>query len=256
MTTLLRNISQIVNVTRNQQLPYMVDGYDMFCVTGEPDSFDKYAIILDRESVDLLTLNAGALNVEMEESAAGSNHTSELTRMCLESVLYKSCLARFRRKIPYEHQPRLVPFGALGQRVENGGARRGQVDGLAASLKARAISHLDDITPAGVVALKTSQTAAIILPITSLLRRGQLPPAVSIAQAGVPIVLGTNFNSGQYCSSMPIVMYLACTTLGLTLDQALMAATLNAAYSLKLSHKVGAITEGRQGDFVVINSPT
>ncbi|VDM01111.1 unnamed protein product, partial [Schistocephalus solidus] len=124
---------------------------------------------------------------------------------------------------------------------------------LAASPKARAVSHLDNITPAGVAALTKSQTAAIILPITSLLRR-RSPPAVSIAQAGVPIVLGTNFNSSQYCSSMPLVMYLACATLGLMLDQALMAVTLNAAYSLTLSHKVGAITEGRQGDFVVINT--
>ncbi len=49
-------------------------------------------------------------------------------------------------------------------------------------------------------------------------------------------------------------MYLACTTLGLTLEQALTAATINAAYSINLSHRVGAITEGRQGDFVVINT--
>lgn len=49
-------------------------------------------------------------------------------------------------------------------------------------------------------------------------------------------------------------MYLACTTLGLTLEQAITAATINAAYSINLSHRVGAITEGRQGDFVVINT--
>lgn len=49
-------------------------------------------------------------------------------------------------------------------------------------------------------------------------------------------------------------MYLACTTLGLTLEQAITAATINAAYSVNLSHRVGAITEGRQGDFVVINT--
>ncbi|KAM3182442.1 hypothetical protein ACTXT7_012361 [Hymenolepis weldensis] len=49
-------------------------------------------------------------------------------------------------------------------------------------------------------------------------------------------------------------MYLACTTLGLTMEQAITAATINAAYSINLSHRVGAITEGRQGDFVVINT--
>uniref|UniRef100_A0A5K3F6Q7 Phage protein n=1 Tax=Mesocestoides corti TaxID=53468 RepID=A0A5K3F6Q7_MESCO len=48
MTILLKNISQIVNITRNPKQTYMVDGYDLFCVTGEPDSKSRYAILLDR----------------------------------------------------------------------------------------------------------------------------------------------------------------------------------------------------------------
>ncbi len=57
----------------------------------------------------------------------------------------------------------------------------------------------------------------------------------------------------KYLSLQPIVMYLACSTLGLTLEQALTAATINGAYSMGLSEKFGAITEGRQGDFVIVN---
>ncbi|VDD83726.1 unnamed protein product [Mesocestoides corti] len=130
----------------------------------------------------------------------------------------------------------------------------GSAADLAASLKARAVSHLDEVSPAGVAALTASRTAAVLLPATTLLLRRRPPPAVAIAQAGVPVALGTDFKANLFCTSMPIVMYLACTTLGLTLEQALTAATINAAYSINLSHKLGAITEGRQGDFVVINT--
>ncbi|VDN96722.1 unnamed protein product [Rodentolepis nana] len=128
------------------------------------------------------------------------------------------------------------------------------VQKLAASLNARAVSHLDEVSPAGVAALTGSRTAAVLLPTTTLLLRHLPPPAIAIAQAGVPIALGTDFRANLFCTSMPIVMYLACTTLGLTLEQAFIAATINAAYSIDLSHRVGAITEGRQGDFVVINT--
>lgn len=48
MAVLLKNISQIVNVTRNSKQTFMVDGYDLFCVTSDPDSKTKYAILLDR----------------------------------------------------------------------------------------------------------------------------------------------------------------------------------------------------------------
>ncbi|BHF65941.1 Probable imidazolonepropionase [Sparganum proliferum] len=292
---------------------------------------------------------AGAFNLEMQETWVGINRTAETTKMCLESVLYESCLARFRTMVKngtttvecktgygltWENEERLlriltrlkrdlpidlsITFYAASTKPKNMTTEEfvdhiveeqipslkklmdtGEVcvhnidvrskegyftaeqtrriisagtdiglnanfhvgeDGhiktaeLAASLKARAVSHLDNITPAGVAALTTSETAAILLPITSLFLHRHPPPAVSIAQAGVPIVLGTNFNPGQYCSSMPFVMYLACATLGLTLEQALIAVTLNAAYSINLSHKLGAITEGRQGDFVIINT--
>ena len=73
---------------------------------------------------------------------------------------------------------------------------------LAASLKARAVSHLDEVSPAGVAALTESRTAAVLLPTATLLLRHQPPPAIAIAQAGVPIALGTDFRANLFCTSM------------------------------------------------------
>ncbi|TGZ68344.1 hypothetical protein CRM22_004313 [Opisthorchis felineus] len=123
---------------------------------------------------------------------------------------------------------------------------------LAGRLGARAASHLEEASPAGVAAMAASGTAAVLLPTTAHLLRLRPPSARAIIQAGVPVALGTDFNPNAYCLSMPIVMYLACTTLGMTPEEALAGATINAAYSLNMSDRVGAITVGRQADIVVL----
>lgn len=80
---------------------------------------------------------------------------------------------------------------------------------LAASLKARAVSHLDEVSPAGVASLTASRTAAVLLPTTTLLLRRYPPPATAISQAGVPVALGTDFKASQYCTSMVREVFLA-----------------------------------------------
>ncbi|KER30194.1 hypothetical protein T265_13226, partial [Opisthorchis viverrini] len=75
--------------------------------------------------------------------------------------------------------------------------------------------------------------------------------SVLLRTAGVPEPLKcTKFKKSLI---NPIVMYLACTTLGMTPEEALAGATINAAYSLNMSDRVGAITVGRQADIVVLN---
>jgi imidazolonepropionase len=69
---------------------------------------------------------------------------------------------------------------------------------------------------------------------------------------GLAIVLATDFNPGSSpISSMPFVISLACLQMGLSPAEALMAATLNAAWSLGLGGCVGALDAGKQADFLV-----
>lgn len=66
------------------------------------------------------------------------------------------------------------------------------------------------------------------------------------------VALGSDFNPNAYCLSMPMIMHLACVYFGLSMEEALTAATINASYSLGRGQTHGAISVGRQGDFVVL----
>ncbi|MBI4850843.1 MAG: imidazolonepropionase [Acidobacteria bacterium] len=133
----------------------------------------------------------------------------------------------------------------------SGGAR------LAAELKATTADHLEHIDMEGIMALKEANVMPVLLP-GSVFHLGlkQYPPARTMIQAGLPIVLATDFNPGSSPTpSLPMVMSLACTQMRMTPAEALTACTINAAYSLGLSEKIGSIEIGKQADLVIFNCP-
>ncbi|EYC09141.1 hypothetical protein Y032_0062g3384 [Ancylostoma ceylanicum] len=71
---------------------------------------------------------------------------------------------------------------------------------------------------------------------------------------GVIVALGSDFNPNAYCLAMPMIMHLACVYMRLSMEEAITAATLNSAHSLGRGRTHGAITAGRKGDFVVLDS--
>uniref|UniRef100_A0A1I7XSM4 Probable imidazolonepropionase n=1 Tax=Heterorhabditis bacteriophora TaxID=37862 RepID=A0A1I7XSM4_HETBA len=76
----------------------------------------------------------------------------------------------------------------------------------------------------------------------------------NILISGVIVALGSDFNPNAYCLAMPMIMHLACVTMHLSLPEALVAATINAAYSLGRGHTHGAIAPGRKADIVVLKA--
>jgi len=72
---------------------------------------------------------------------------------------------------------------------------------------------------------------------------------------GVPVALGSDFNPNAHCISMPFVMNLACIILKMTMNEALVAATINAAGSLGQSDLHGSIEVGKWGNLVVVDAP-
>jgi imidazolonepropionase len=83
-----------------------------------------------------------------------------------------------------------------------------------------------------------------------------MPPARALVDAGAAIALATDFNPGSaFCESLPVVMSLACTQLGLSPAEALTGCTVNAAYVLGRDGRIGRIEPGYSADLVLLDVP-
>ena len=96
---------------------------------------------------------------------------------------------------------------------------------------------------------------ATLLPIAAFyLKLGRFAPARALIAAGVPVALATDVNpGGGFSPSMPFAMTLACFGMGLTFEEALTAATINAAWSLDRADDVGSLEPGKQMDAVLVD---
>ena len=141
--------------------------------------------------------------------------------------------------------------------VPSGGAE------LAAEIGAVSADHLAAPSPAGLSALAEAASdgravVATLLPATTwFLMKDRHAPAREFIERGVPVAIGTDFNPGTSpTASMPLAMTVACLSLGLTPDEALVAATINAAHAVGLGDEIGSLEEGKAADIVIWNVPT
>ena len=126
---------------------------------------------------------------------------------------------------------------------------------LAEATQSRAVSHLELADDNDIACFRRAGTVAVLLPTTAHILRLTPPPARAMIEAGVPVALGSDFNPNAPHLSMPFVMHLACLDFRLTPDEALAAATLNAAASLGREKDVGSLEVGKQGDIVLVGAP-
>uniref|UniRef100_UPI00398F0276 probable imidazolonepropionase n=1 Tax=Pristiophorus japonicus TaxID=55135 RepID=UPI00398F0276 len=126
---------------------------------------------------------------------------------------------------------------------------------LGAELGALAISHLEEVSDAGIAAMASAKSAAVLLPSTAYILRLKTPRARDMLDTGVIVALGSDFNPNAYCFSMPMIMHMACINMKMTMAESLAAATINAAYALGKSRSHGSLEAGKQGDILIINSP-
>jgi imidazolonepropionase len=127
---------------------------------------------------------------------------------------------------------------------------------LAIELGARSVDHLEATGPAGVSALAGSDVAGVLLPVAALYLRRAQPPARALVDEGAIVALATDFNPGSaFCDSLPVVMTLACTALGLTPGEALAACTVNAAWVLGRADRVGRLAPGHDADVLLLDAP-
>ncbi len=132
--------------------------------------------------------------------------------------------------------------------ASSGGAR------LASEMGARSADHLVYVTREDARRMASADVCATVLPAAAFyLKLGRFAPARMLIDEGVPVALATDVNpGGGYSPSMPFAMTLACFAMDMTFEEALVAATLNAAWALDVSDSVGSLEPGKRLDAVVV----
>lgn len=128
---------------------------------------------------------------------------------------------------------------------------------LAAELGARSADHLIATDRDSIEALADSSTAATLLPGTAfVLGKGRWAPARAMIEAGCALALATDCNPGScHLESMPMAMQIAVVQMGMTPAEALVAGTLNAAWTLEMDAEVGSLEPGKRADMLVLEAP-
>jgi imidazolonepropionase len=124
---------------------------------------------------------------------------------------------------------------------------------LAARLKAATADHLEHVNSAEIAALVEAGVQPVLLPASVYsLGKTRYPPAREMADAGLAVVLATDFNPGSSpTTSMPMVLSLATTQMKMTPAEAMTAATINAAWSLNRGDQIGSLEPGKRANFAV-----
>lgn len=215
--------------------------------------------------VDLVPTLLAAHEVPPEHREDRDRYLEEVCREIVPAVA-EAGLARFcdvfceRGVFTPEESRRVLQAGAehgleprlhADEFVDSGGAE------LAAELGARSADHLIAISERGIEALAATGVTAVLLPGTSFfLMKHRYAPARRLVEAGVPVALATDCNPGSsHTESLPMVLVLAVFELGLSIEEALTAATLNAAASLGLGEEIGTVEEGKRADLVLLDAP-
>jgi imidazolonepropionase len=132
------------------------------------------------------------------------------------------------------------------------GASGGSI--VAAEVGARSADHLIFVPPEGIDAMARAAVVATLLPCAAFyLKLGRFAPARALVERGVAVALATDVNpGGGFSPSMPFAMALACFAMHMTFEEALTAATLNAAASLDLAASAGSLEPGKRMDAVIV----
>lgn len=137
----------------------------------------------------------------------------------------------------------------VDQLTNSGGA------GLAAKLGAATADHLEQTEAEGIAALKVAGVQPVLLPgSVYALGKSRYPRAREMIEAGLAVVLATDFNPGSSPTpSIPMMLSLAATQMKMTPAEGVTAATINAAYSLGRGDEIGSLEAGKLANFAIFD---
>ena len=126
--------------------------------------------------------------------------------------------------------------------------------GIEASVGGNALSadHLEVLNDAEIAVLKNSNTMPVLLPSAPFFLGDHYPPARKMIDSGLPVALATDYNPGSSPSgNMPFVISLACIKMKMLPEEAINAATVNAAIAMGIQDTHGRIEKGLPANFFI-----
>jgi imidazolonepropionase len=126
---------------------------------------------------------------------------------------------------------------------------------LAVDMGAVSVDHLEATTRDDLKYLAKSETMGVALPACGFHLDDRYAPARAFVDVGGALAIATDYNPGSAPTpSMPFVIALACRKMGLTLAEAIVAATINAACVLGLQNQLGTIELGKRADLQLLDA--
>lgn len=115
--------------------------------------------------------------------------------------------------------------------------------------------HLLYTEKEGLMSMKKAKSIAVLLPGTNFfLMKKKVPPLDKMRELEIPIAIATDFNPGSSpLIAMEVIISLACLLYGLTVEEAIAAATINAAYAVKEEKRVGSIEKNKVADILIFD---
>jgi imidazolonepropionase len=185
------------------------------------------------------------INVVIEEMLPAARNLAEFCDIFCEPHVFPVTETRRILTAAKEHGFKLRMH--VDQLGNSGGAQ------LAAELGAVTADHLEHADAAGIEAMRAAAVQPVLLPgSVYALGAKRYPDARAMIEAGLAVVLATDFNPGSSPTpSMPMILSLASTQMKMTPAESITAATINAAYSLQRGGEIGSLEPGKRADFVI-----
>ena len=212
-------------------------------------------------AVDIRTTFLGAHALPPEFAGRADDYIDEVLRMLplLHADGLVDAVDAFCERIAFSPAQTARVFAAaraLGlpvklhaeQLSDSGGAQ------LAAGFGATSCDHLEWLSEEGAAAMAAAGSVAVLLPgAFYYLRETRVPPVGLLRRSGVPIAISTDCNPGSSpCTSLLLMLNMACTLFRLTPEEALAGVTRVAAQALGLADR-GVLAPGKRADFVLWN---
>ena len=212
-----------------------------------------------REAVEVRTTFLGAHALPPEFAGRADDYIEEVLRMlpllheeglvdAVDAFCERIAFSPAQTERVFEAAQRLgLPVKLHAEQLSDSGGAA-----LAAKYGALSCDHLEWLGEEGAAAMAQSGSVAVLLPgAFYFLRETRLPPVALLREQGVPMAISTDCNPGSSpCTSLLLMLNMACTLFRLTPEEALAGVTRNAAKALGLQDR-GTLVAGTRADFVV-----